>query len=226
LISMGLHRFPTSEKGLVEYLAWGSLGYIINGQKFSLHDIKHGILRGNRKASRRKVKYLISKHDPRAQYILGFDARIHFALISGVNACPAIGIYNHKTLDFELNMAMEGFLYESVMVDKNKKEIIIPKLFYYYNKDFGKNDGSMLKWISDHLVGQKKEDFDVVIKHKFTLVYNKFEWDLSNASTVDNDSSYQGEVTESLNEVPDPSTISEFSPDNHSPTVELLRKKP
>lgn len=46
LISSGLHRLPVSDKGLIDHLVWGSLGYMINGQKYSLHDIKHGILRG------------------------------------------------------------------------------------------------------------------------------------------------------------------------------------
>eukprot|EP01114_Cavostelium_apophysatum_P010558 TRINITY_DN2442_c1_g1_i1.p1 TRINITY_DN2442_c1_g1~~TRINITY_DN2442_c1_g1_i1.p1 ORF type:complete len:1105 (+),score=306.42 TRINITY_DN2442_c1_g1_i1:300-3317(+) len=174
VISVGLHKLPISESGMIDHLSWGSLGYIVNGLKYSLHDIKHGILRGNRKAPRRKVKgQLMSKHDPRAQYILTeFDPRIHFALVSGIAAHPAIGAYSGKDLDAELEMATQGFLQEFVEVEKSKKEITLPKLFYFFNKDFGKTDVSVLRWISDHLPpGEKRDDLEAVAKQKFKLTY-------------------------------------------------------
>lgn len=41
VMAMGLQGIPTTD-----YLAWGRLGYLVGGQKFTIHDIFHGILRG------------------------------------------------------------------------------------------------------------------------------------------------------------------------------------
>jgi len=171
-------------------LTWGRLGYMINFQKFTLLDILHGMLRGNRKASKRKIKYIMSKHDPRAQYITKFDPRIHFAVLSGVMDFPVVGIFNPKTLDAELKQATESFLQEAIDFNKPKKEIIIPKMFHWYNKDFGKNEFSVLKWISEQLLpSQKKEDLDAFLsKGKFNLRYNKYDFEISDTGTSITDS--------------------------------------
>jgi len=161
------------------------LGYIINDQHYTLSDIEHGILRGNRKATRKKVKQmLISKHDPRVQFIPKFDPRVHFVMISGVRAFPGIGVLSSKTIEKDLQSATVGFLTEEVTFDKTRKTVIIPKIFYYFNKDFGKNDTETLKWVFANLSdGLVKEELQQLIKHKMTIKFNKYDWDINNASS-------------------------------------------
>jgi len=187
VVSLGLQGAPSPDKGVVDYMHWGLLGYLINGYHFSLHDIQHGILRGNRKASRRKIKSTVSTHDPRIQFIPKFDQRVHFAMISGVRAFPAVGVWSSKTIEKDLQTAMTGFLREEVTYDKPKKTVFLPKIFYYYNKDFGKNDTDTIKWIISNLADPMKEELQQMIKHKLTIKFNKFDWDIHNASSEDVD---------------------------------------
>jgi len=167
-ISVGLLKVPDND-----YQSWGKTGYIINGQKYSLHDIEHGILRGNRKASKRKIKVLLSKHDPRAKFITSFDPKIYFALVRGSKSNPVIPIFHPLSLDLELQMCSEGMLEDEIEIDKSKNIVTVPKIFYYYGKDFGKNESSIVKWISESMTStcKKKEELESLLSHKISLKY-------------------------------------------------------
>eukprot|EP01119_Soliformovum_irregulare_P013308 TRINITY_DN3526_c0_g1_i1.p1 TRINITY_DN3526_c0_g1~~TRINITY_DN3526_c0_g1_i1.p1 ORF type:complete len:1045 (-),score=343.24 TRINITY_DN3526_c0_g1_i1:27-3161(-) len=160
-----------------DYTSWGRLGYVINDQKFTILDIYHGMLRGNKKASRRKIKQVMSKHDPKIAFMTKPDPRIHFALISGSRSFPAVAVYRAKTLDKDLNTVTEAYLDEEVEMEKVKKTVIIPKLFYYYNKDFGKNDSALVKWIIENIPKHKKEEFEHLAKHRMTVKFSSYDWD-------------------------------------------------
>jgi len=178
VIAMGWLKLPSLDKGGTEYNAWGRIGYTINGQNYSLHDIEHGMLRGNRRAHKRKIKSVVTKHDPRAPYIVKFDPRIHFALLSGVRSCPPIMFFSPKTIDMELSLATEGFLQAEVGVDNLNKQIILPKVFYYYKQDFGKTDSEMLQWITDHMQGDHKMNFEIMVSHKCFIKYSEDDWNM------------------------------------------------
>lgn len=60
-----------------------------------------------------------------------------------------------------------------------KNTVIIPKIFFYYAKDFGKNESAILKWISSHIKDvKKKEDLDYLSSHKFNIKYVDYDWEL------------------------------------------------
>jgi len=181
---MAIHSLSEVSKGVIDYLSWGRFGYVINGQKYTIHDIKYCILRGNKKSSHRKVKCVITSQDPRHQFIVKFDPRIHFALLSNVKACPLVGTFSSKTLDQQLKLATEGYLQEQIILDKLKREIILPRIFYYYGKDFGKNDSSILKWIAIFFTQQMKEDLVALLKHRHTIKFSKADCDICDASVV------------------------------------------
>ena len=162
-----------------DYLTWGKYGYIIGGQKYSLLDIEHGILRGNRKLSKRKIKVIISKADPRIKSVFNFDPRIHFVLNRfGTFSSTSIPILNPSQLDSQLQSITESVLCEEISIDRQKNIVIVPKFFAYYLKDFGKNESGLLKWISIYLKDKKKEDLEFIINHKYTLKYQEYDWDL------------------------------------------------
>ena len=68
--------------------------YMIGGHQYSLQDIEHGILRGNRKGPG-QFKKPFNKGDPRAEAAVHeVDPRIHFALVCGAKSCPPIKTYS------------------------------------------------------------------------------------------------------------------------------------
>jgi hypothetical protein len=100
---------------------------------------------------------LLSKHDPRAAFILKADPRVHFALISGAGSGPLVNVFSPKTLEEDLTTVTQGFLQDEIEIDRTTKEITLPKMFYHYPKDFGKNDTAMLNWIYIYLSGPRKD---------------------------------------------------------------------
>src|SRR5690606_36544813 len=64
--------------------------YCIGGHIFSLDDIEHGILRGNRRHPAYPVPQFDEK-DPRRYAILPFEPKIHFALTCASRSCPPFG---------------------------------------------------------------------------------------------------------------------------------------
>jgi hypothetical protein len=75
--------------------------YNVNGLRFSLEDIEHGVLRANH-----GVPYFPGVHfsndDPRREFVLKkFDPRVHFALNCASRSCPPIAFYEAEKLDRE-----------------------------------------------------------------------------------------------------------------------------
>jgi len=194
VVSLGIVKLPTvldkSERQVVDSWAWGRFGYIINDYRFSLVDIQHGILRENRKVAKQKLN-MFSKHDPRANFMTKFDPRIHFALVSSVKAFPAIVVFSRKSVDSELKLVTEGYLEDQITVDKSSKELLLPRVFQYYGKDFGKNENGLIKWIAENLSpGTKKEDLENMIQNKVSIKIKFSKQDLELSSTC---------LTESIN---------------------------
>ncbi len=85
--------------------AFERIAYVIGGCRYSLDDIEHGILRGN------KAHFLIpgprfARDDPRRQHAMRqVDPRIHFALVCGASSCPPIAVYQPDKLDALLDLA-------------------------------------------------------------------------------------------------------------------------
>ena len=134
--------------GLVSYRARTSLwnirgafehiAYVIGGYRYSLDDIEHGILRGN------KAHFVIpgsrfAHNDPRRQYAMRrVDPRIHFALVCGASSCPPIGIYQSEKLDAQLNLAARNFINSvGVELDRGENTAALSRIFQWYSPDFG-----------------------------------------------------------------------------------------
>eukprot|EP01116_Phalansterium_solitarium_P004885 TRINITY_DN1608_c1_g2_i1.p1 TRINITY_DN1608_c1_g2~~TRINITY_DN1608_c1_g2_i1.p1 ORF type:complete len:1045 (+),score=376.85 TRINITY_DN1608_c1_g2_i1:171-3305(+) len=179
-VAAGLASLASSEAS-----AWGRLSYRINSHTFSLTDLEHGILRGNKKAPQRKIKSVISKHDPRARYILQPDARIHFALLSGTLSHAPLAIFEPAHIDDALNLAAEAFLQEEVALDKENKKVLLPRIFHYYNRDFGKNDAAMLKWVCERLTGQKRDDLELILRGSVSITFNRYDWDIVASQAIE-----------------------------------------
>ena len=155
---INLGGLPDSLPGKLGY--WKRTGYIIDGLRFTLDDIEHGILRGNSKgASQWFGSSYFAVDDPRTKYSLLKDPRIHFALNCGARSCPAIRVYDPKNLDRGLTGATISFCGSEVsVVEKGETavEVHLSHLFKWFRGDFvpvadagdglGKAD-PVLRWI-------------------------------------------------------------------------------
>ncbi|XP_066960585.1 uncharacterized protein [Macrobrachium rosenbergii] len=164
---------------------WATHGYIIGGFIFTLDDIEHGILRGNRPHPS-TGKPVLGQTDPRASFsIKRVDPRIHFALNCGAKSCPVVRVYNCSNLDAALEAATESYLSQGVLADDNKRSLKIPKIMLWYMSDFARTQAGMLKWIESYVGPSERQAI------KFLLDANKgddtesvqylYDWSLNKA---------------------------------------------
>jgi len=105
----------------------------IGGEVYSLNQIEHGVLRGNRRVpgSVRKPFGIV---DRRKVLALQLDPRIHFALNCGARSCPAIRHYIGSDLDSLLDQATSAFIEQEVQFVDGTLEV--SQIFQWYRADF------------------------------------------------------------------------------------------
>ncbi len=146
--------------------------YLVNGQRFSLTDIEHGVLRANL-----GFPYFPSPHfstgDPRQEAVIRpLDPRIHFALNCASNSCPPIGVYTPGNINQQLNLAASSFVKGDTVVDQDHKVLSVSKIFNWYAGDFGGRLG-VLQFLAEHL-GLPREQLQGV-----RLVFHPYDWGLN-----------------------------------------------
>ena len=147
----------------------------IAGEKFSLDDIEHGILRKYRhKLSLGYLPNVFAKALIKELAVEKLDYRIHFALNCGAKSCPPIAFYSSERLEAQLEMATLSFLESETQFDTDKNEIRLSKIFQWFRADFGGKDG--IREI--HYVRLK-----IPIEGQ-KIIYNDYDWsdDLDNFS--------------------------------------------
>ena len=166
--------------------AFERIAYIIGGYRYSLDDIEHGILRGN------KAHFIIggcrfSLGDPRRQYALkAVDPRIHFALVCGASSCPPIGIYQPEKLDGQLDLAAGNFINGGgVKVDRNEMSVSLSRVFQWYSPDFGGKwmgrgiRAPIVRYITPYLNDEAERE--IIRNHvdEIRVSYQKYDWSLN-----------------------------------------------
>jgi Protein of unknown function, DUF547 len=105
--------------------------YRVSDFDFSLDDIEHGVLRGNRTLI---GKPHFAVDDPRLQFVLELDPRVHFALNCGAVSCPTIRTYDATNLEAQLETAMKSYL-SQVRIEHGR--VVLPRILQWYARDFG-----------------------------------------------------------------------------------------
>ncbi len=123
----------------------------IDGKKYDLNNIEHGIIR---------KEY---KNDP----------RYHFALVCAAESCPRLRneAYTAKKLNKQLEEEAEVFLNNREKNKIGKDGVAISPLFKWYSNDF-EREMSIAEWInkySDDKVDPEKKDFN----------YTDYSWKLN-----------------------------------------------
>lgn len=157
---------------------WRRTAYNIGGYIFSLDDIEHGILRGNRPHPS-DGRPLIAEGDPRDQFVVSnVDPRIHFALVCGAKSCPAIQVFTAKNLESGLAAAARSFCSQEVITDNN--EVTLSRIFLWYKTDFGSSDEERLRWILQHLDKDEQEKLNILLgAPNIKVSYKEYDWNLN-----------------------------------------------
>jgi hypothetical protein len=99
------------------------------GVAWSLHDIEHGLLRGNLKRS-----------DPRTAYMpVAFDERMHFGIYTARPSSPRLQVFRSESFDKQLEDATERYLRATVEArdEEFRVKLRLPVMFKLYGEDFG-----------------------------------------------------------------------------------------
>jgi len=114
----------------------------IAGQKLSLDDIEHGIIR--RSTNKYSFGYFASLFvtDFERKFRLEeIDYRIHFALNCGATSCPPIALYEADRVEVQLENATRSYLESHAKYDQKLNRVYAPALCSWYRGDFGGESG-------------------------------------------------------------------------------------
>jgi len=155
--------------------------YKVNGLRFSLTDIEHGVLRGNS-----GFPYFPAPHfspaDPRLEAVIQpFDPRIHFALNCAGNSCPPIGVYTPEKIRGQLDLATMNFISSDLVINSDLKMISISKIFHWYQDDFGGEPG-ILSFLLKYLNDQDAKRWLIDNQPSINIQYHPYDWGLNKIS--------------------------------------------
>jgi hypothetical protein len=175
VIELGLQQSVKEVYGFFDRIT-----YEIGGYHFSLNDIEHGILRGNRRPPYRLFKPF-QKGDSRLESaVVPMDPRIHFALVCGARSCPPIGFYEAKQIDFQLELAAASFINSpQVKILLPERKVLLSMIFKWYKTDFGGSDQALINTLLIYLDEGEKKDFLKQNRNRVHLGYQPYDWSLN-----------------------------------------------
>ena len=117
---------------------FGSKFIKIAGQRFSLDDIEHGILRRSKiKWSLGHLNKLFPGKMEKKLRVDKLDYRLHFALNCGAKSCPPIAFYKPENINQQLDLATKAYLRGEAEYDETSNVIKLPALMSWFRRDFG-----------------------------------------------------------------------------------------
>jgi hypothetical protein len=175
VIELGLQR---SVKELPRFFS--RISYEIGGYRFSLNDIEHGILRGNRRPPYGLLKPF-RKSDPRVECaVLPMDPRIHFALVCGARSCPPIGFYEAGQIDFQLQLAALSFVNSpQVRLLPQERAVWLSMIFKCYWTDFGGSKAAVIDTLLSLMDEGEKKTFLRENRDQIRIRYQPYDWNLN-----------------------------------------------
>ena len=154
--------------------------YEIGGFLFSLNEMEHGILRGNRRPPYRLLRPF-RKKDPRLEFsVIPMESRIHFALVCGARSCPPIGFYEAEQIDFQLQLAAMSFTNSpQVKILPQEGTVLLSQIFKWYRADFGGGHGAILDTLLTLLDEGEKKKFLKENRDRIRIRYQPYDWNLN-----------------------------------------------
>jgi hypothetical protein len=175
VIELGLERSVKEVPGFFDRIT-----YEIGGFRFSLNDMEHGLLRGNRRHPYRLLRPF-RKRDPRLEFAVSpLDPRIHFALVCGARSCPPIGFYEAEQIDFQLELAAASFINSpQVKILSQEKTVLVSMIFKWYKVDFGGSNRAFLKTLLSYLDEGDGKAFLKKNEGQVRVRYQPYDWNLN-----------------------------------------------
>jgi len=175
VIELGLEKSVREVSGFFDRVM-----YEIGNFHFSLNQMEHGILRGNRRHPYGLLKPF-RRRDPRMEFaITPLDSRIHFALVCGARSCPPIGFYEADQIDFQLQLAAESFINSSqVKILPQERTIFISKIFKWYKTDFGGSNSALIGLFFNFLDEGEQKTFLQQNRDNLRIRYQPYDWNLN-----------------------------------------------
>ncbi len=151
---------------------WDKRQFLVMGQKMTLDQVEHRILREQFK-----------------------EPRIHVALVCAARSCPPLRSvpYVSKKLDQQFDDQARKFLSQptNFRVDKKAKKVYLSKIFQWFGKDFvtiykpaqgftghGEAQRSVLNFVSKYL---SAGDAEYLRTGKYKVLYLDYDWTLNEA---------------------------------------------
>jgi len=180
VIELGLERSVKEYPGFFDRIT-----YEIGGFRFSLNEMEHGLLRGNRRHPYRFLRPF-RERDVRLEFaIVPLDPRIHFALVCGARSCPPIGFYEAEQIDFQLELAAMSFINSpQVKILPQEKTVFISMIFKWYKIDFGGSDRALLDTLLSYLDEGKDKPFLEENRNQIRIRYQPYDWNLNQSDTA------------------------------------------
>ena len=154
------------------------LAYQVGGRRYSLNDMAHGILRGNRRAPRHLLPPFLP-WDARRRYCLEPpDLRVHFALSRGARSCPKLAFYQAANLEEQLKEAATSYVSSEVLVDPEENRVALAEVFSWYVSDFGGQEG-LLSFVAGLMPEGEHKSYLLANLGRVRVEYLFHDWHLN-----------------------------------------------
>ncbi|CAI5734209.1 unnamed protein product [Peronospora destructor] len=131
------------------------VAYTFGGFDFTLGDIKHGILRCNRKPPSNYWERQLQAQDPKLQFRLHIrDPRSLLVLIDCAEPLPSaedVPILKPGRTDTVLEEQAERFCERLVEINERAGEIVLPRVLRIFRDDFGSSEAEMVSWLEQYM---------------------------------------------------------------------------
>lgn len=177
IVALGIRQSVREVRGFFCRVA-----YEVGGYRFSLDDIQHGILRGNRWKHPLALRPF-RRGDPRRRFAMEeCDPRIHCALVSGTRSSPPFDVYEAQNVDKQLDEATRRFINATTHVDPQTRTVTTSILFRRYRRDFGQSEMDVLRLLLLLLDDARTQMFLRQNLLVVNVVYTPYDWSLNSAS--------------------------------------------
>lgn len=148
----------------------------IAGNKLSLDDIEHGILRHSKtKWSLGHVNKLFAGGFEKKFRVDTVDYRIHFALNCGAKSCPPIAYYTPEKISAQLELATKNYLKNEAEYKANENTVYLPAIMSWFRADFGGKKG-MKQILNKYNIIAANADPEIKFKkYDWTLELNNYK---------------------------------------------------
>ena len=176
---------------------FGNVGYDIQGQKITLRELEHGVLRANALRPGRHWpdedgRHSVPDHpdpspcfpegDARLAYVVPLDGRVHFALNCGALSCPPVLAYSPEAVDAELQIAAIAFCEQetNVRVDIEARTLWLSTIFLDYQEDFGGSERGIADSVCGWLRGYRRVALEKLLAGDAALSLKRLPYNWGN----------------------------------------------